>query len=245
MGGGRIGLAAVAFTAVVSFACGSSDDEGGSANSEMIDVFRAIGHANCHLWFRCCPASKLTPRELLGASEAECIRHQDELAPAAPYFYRESLAAGRLVFHVDQARACLAAIESATCSTSESQIDCDLYPIFEPRVSLGQACAWDEECINGFCDRDLATEDFGKCVARAANGAPCNADHECSSEQCGFAPGGNRCVDRSGNGEDCNFDSECASGKCVCEMLEPDQVDCLGATGACGPPPPENGCTLD
>ena len=230
-----------------AFACGSGNDGNQGADSEMVELFRAIGRANCHQWFTCCPPNELRSAVLLGATEAECIEKQSELAPAIPLVYRSSLDAGRLVFHMDQARACLAAIESATCATPDAQIDCDFYPMIEPRVALGQLCAWEYECISGLCDRDFENDaDFGKCIAKAANGAPCSAGRDCSSGLCEYETGGSRCNELRPNGERCNFDSECASGECACAVVEPDQVDCLavGATGVCGPQP-ENGCSLD
>ena len=245
MGGTRVGIMAAVVAAASTFACGSDNDEGQGPNQELIDIYRALGHASCHQWFECCPAGAIRA-EQIGTSEADCIRKQEELLPAAPFLYRESLASGRTAFHAGQARACLRAIESATCTTPEALIDCDFYPIFEPRVLPGQACAWGHECIGGFCDRDFeAGADFGKCIAKAANGTPCSASQECSSGLCKFEPSGSRCADLGAVGEDCVFGTECASGKCACEMPAPGQVSCAGTTGACGPPPPENGCTLD
>jgi hypothetical protein len=245
MGGKRLGLVAIVFVAALASGCGSDDDAASDVNQEMVDVFRAIGRANCHQWFKCCPPAELTPTELIGASEAECIQNQNQIAPAVHNVWGEPLAAGRIAFHVEQARACLAAIESATCTSSDASIDCDSYSIFEPRVSPGQTCAWSEECIGGFCDRDLiAGANFGKCVAKAPLGATCDTSRDCASGLCEIEAGGSHCIELRPNGESCRFDSECASGECTCEILKPDQVDCLGATGACGPAV-ENGCTLD
>ena len=245
MGGARVGLAAGLLTALSALSCGD-DDVQQAGNQEMADVYRAIGRANCRLWFLCCPEHARRP-ELFGATEAECVQQQEQVAQFVPSIYGPAITAGRIVFHIEQARACLAALEAGTCSSPDALIDCDFYPIIEPRVPVGQTCAWEYECISASCDRDPSSDaDFGKCVNKLPDGAPCGMGVLCASGVCQFDPPttASRCAPLLANGQSCTGDYQCASGECACEVLSPDQIGCRGATGACGPQP-ENGCSLD
>jgi hypothetical protein len=238
----------LAATAVGLGSCGddgSSSGGGGGALDEAVELHEAMARANCRQLHTCCSAGELTPRPFAGATEAECVSKNVPFAEAVRTFYGESVTAGRIVFHAEQARACIAALELVSCTASDAQIDCDRYPIWEPRVPPGGACKWSEDCVDGWCDRDLAADEpLGNCIATLPNGAVCDQDRDCASGNCEFGYPDSHCGDLHADGGPCDFDAECASGNCVCADVQPGRVDCLGATGSCAPAT-ENGCALD
>jgi hypothetical protein len=245
---GSLRFASTGMVLGVALACGDDSASGAvetGVPDEVIELSRAIQLANCKQVFACCSERERNGRPAFGATEAECVEAGAAIPLLVQNVYGPALAAGRIAFNADQARACLAALEPASCTASDSRIDCDRYGIWEPRVPAGGVCTWSEECIDGWCDRDFtADEAMGVCIALAADGAICELDRDCRGGNCEFNYPESHCTGLYADGASCNFDLDCASRNCQCPDQAPDRVDCLGATGTCAPPT-DNGCVYD
>jgi hypothetical protein len=83
-------------------------------------------------------------------------------------------------------------------------------------VQVGQACSGSyapgaPQCSNdSYCDAER--DQCGTCVARKADGAPCESLLECSSFNCGES---GTCEARRPLGGDCDSDLQCAEGACI------------------------------
>jgi hypothetical protein len=121
MGGYWSGGRQVLFVTLFATACGPVDEDPLSKRArEMSEIYSAIGRAECRQWFKCCPPREIALHDVLGATESECVAATEESAALAPSDYLYGLVEGRIVFNIEQARAYLAALESATCSTPDA-----------------------------------------------------------------------------------------------------------------------------
>ena len=81
-----------------------------------------------------------------------------------------------------------------------------------PRVLLGGACAYDWECVGGWCAHAPMTLGDGTCQPFAAEGAECTVDHCATGATCVGEP--KACVTLRAEGAACASGAMCASGVC-------------------------------
>jgi len=92
-----------------------------------------------------------------------------------------------------------------------------------------EGCYWghDGQYCYASLEESYLPSDYGKCVARDQNGAPCSRNEDCESGNCAEAfGGGKRCAPKDGTGqgdEYCHQQNQCQSGWCVC-AAEPKKI---------------------
>ena len=85
---------------------------------------------------------------------------------------------GRVIYYADKLSECLSTARSACNLDLESVPAC--HQVFEGTVAVGGTCRINEECVgDAFCDQSDSGCP-GTCVARAARGAGCSWDGDCS-----------------------------------------------------------------
>jgi hypothetical protein len=129
-----------------------------------------------------------------------------------------SVLAGTVVYRGDLVDACLTAIDGAGCDitrvTNEACTD-----VFEGTVAAGGDCAWDEECVEGYCAITGACP--GTCANRVAAGAACTSDQACPT---GYSCSAGTCQERSLAGEPCG-----GAAALQCAGID---LQCVGSMGA-------------
>lgn len=150
-----------------------------------------------------------------------------------------AVAAGRLAYVRDQADACIAWIEAATCPALDAKARWGeaCYAMLVPQVANGGACAESLECAAGYC-RFTTNPCLGTCTAFVARGGRCNGDESCGpGNACVLAGVARACSPRpepGTTGAGCVQDAECAvglfcAGTCTPRLSE--GASC--ATGKC------------
>lgn len=118
---------------------------------------------------------------------------------------------GTVIFDEDAAAACLGAFGALTCAdifdpaAAVPDFMCD--DAFTANVAAGGRCGHDEECVDGWCDIDIACP--GRCQARVGSGMACTADVHC---QDGLVCLSDRCEPPRDAGGACSADAHCAGG---------------------------------
>jgi hypothetical protein len=143
-----------------------------------------------------------------------------------------SLAAGRTGYDDERARACVDAVQAASCVDTGAAIPpCD--DVFTGALADGDTCWFDfecgsERCVKVQCDRACCT---GVCMERSGEGAACQAAADCSEGLVceGLDGSPSTCHRRVARGGECASSSECDPGAYCAIELGPTDVP-LGGT---------------
>ncbi len=149
---------------------------GGGGTVPLEDVPTRLAPSYCALLDRC--ANPFVGPYLFGSGSCE-----DGIEPLIEdsFLGRASQAVrdGTVVYHGDRVDGCLTALDSAGCSL-DTVVATACTDIFEGTVAAGGACAWDEECVSGYCS-DTDGMCPGTCASFIGAGGSCMAE--------GCAPG--------------------------------------------------------
>jgi hypothetical protein len=192
----------------------------------------------CRKVYTCCDAAELTAGGSTGMGEASCRKLAAGGLSNNIESNKESVDAGRIIYHADSARRCLDAVTALPCAQwgvvqleddlSQSRFS-DCVGIFEGTVLPNAPCSRSTECIDGTCGLTDRV-----CVALPKEGESCPGDRCVTGLGCLTDAAGNFtvCGALRADGSPCVLGGECESNFCN-----------QGATGArtCGPPTMCNG----
>jgi hypothetical protein len=204
---------------------GGGDDDDGPVPPDRVG--EELGQANCERLFDCCDAQELMDE--LGIANVDTVQECAALyAGFASSFFEPkieaAIASGRLVYHADRMRACIAALEAMSCSESAMAMNSDFGEFtgcadpFEGQVPDGMPCADDMECQSDFCRGD--STDFQGNVTEGVCGPPPTAGVECDFSECAtgfyceFGATGQTCVAVKAAGAACDNDEQCQTDNC-------------------------------
>jgi hypothetical protein len=117
----------------------------------------------------------------------------------------------RMLFHPDNARECLSAVDKAPCNHDQAAIAFNdhCHGVVTAAVAVGDSCRGDEECVGGACSGAACG---GHCVAYANTGAPCVPAGATPAMTCDptvhYCDGG-VCRKKKSSGQGCVRDLEC------------------------------------
>jgi hypothetical protein len=158
-----------------------------------------------------------------------------------------AMGANRLIFHPDNAKACLEEIEHLPCDAEQAADDLfrHCHGIVTPKVETGNLCYGDEECVGGVC---IGAACGGTCYRYASPGDPCLATGGAPDQTCdptvqycdGVCKNKKHKDELCGNDIECIFDNVCVDGKCGM----PPRIARDDVCGA-GLPPCEDGLYCD
>ncbi len=200
-----------------SFVNDGSAPEDGAAALSTNDFLAQQVIETCAASFACC-SSTTAMMEWSVPDGAHCSS-TPSAQPAALPMYTQALAAGTVVFHADQASACLAAIRAwEQCGQPFAAVNAQTVAacgnVFTGTLSTGAACD-PTAAPNGGCTNDLlcsVASNPATCVARGAAGSPCTAGTCLPSLIC-LASG--QCSAPLADGAACKAGFDCASGVCT------------------------------
>jgi hypothetical protein len=200
---------------------------GGDRGVPVAYLGETIGQHMCPRLFECCESqeirAKLSP---WSDTEDSCLSfYTFYFGGWLQPLVRESVAAGRMVYHGDRAADCLDLLSSMSCAdfgAAYSQMPPwgGCADPFEGLVVNGSACANNLECANGYCEGEATDNDGnvtaeGTCRSRPTAGSSC-PDGECAEgAYCDSGLSGDVCVATVDPGADCDVDAACVTGNCV------------------------------
>lgn len=126
--------------------------------------------------------------------------------------------AGTVVYRGDLVDACLRELDGAGCDLDQLSVSA-CTSIFEGTIAAGGDCAWDEECVEGYCSMADGMCP-GTCATRSPIGGSCTMDQNCEGGDCVDGI----CVERSGAGELCE-----GADNIACSGID---LTCVGSEGA-------------
>jgi hypothetical protein len=157
---------------------GGAVGAGGSVGTNLpIDQYsQTFATVLCQRLLQCC----MVPP---GLDQESCANEAKGILDLLLAEYQPYLMNGKATYHGDRAAACVNGLNAATCSvinmgSTTLNMPCDT--AIESQVAPGGACMDDLECKDGWCD----TTTTMKCVAKKADGAPCEDDADCLSDNC-------------------------------------------------------------
>ena len=215
------GLAVLALE-IAGAGCDSSKPFGPKATPTAAEVAQTI----CSKAYLCCSAAQLMSNQTAGTSEAECesktaMSYQNQIATVSA-----SEEKGRAIYQPQLLMACLTTIRASSCADLSTTNHVAGIPgcatFATPLVTVGGACGYDWECVDGWCEHPAMTSGDGTCRALVAEGQDCTVDHCAKGTVCHSAS--KTCVAANAVGAACSSAATCASG--VCDVT----------TGTCGPP---------
>ncbi|MBN8615052.1 MAG: hypothetical protein J0L92_30930 [Deltaproteobacteria bacterium] len=168
----RMPRATGALTALAMLAIAGCPNGGGDIALE--DVPAPLAPTYCALFDRCgnpfVDAAIFAGRPCEDAIEP--ILEDALLGQAA-----EAVREGTVVYHGERVDDCIAALDAVGCTISDLGASA-CTDVFEGTVAAGGDCAWDEECVVGYC----STADGmcpGTCAARIPEGSACPSGQGC------------------------------------------------------------------
>lgn len=200
-------------------ACG----DGGGGGVAIDDLDSELARVTCAKLVECCTTQEFMEQTFGAEDETECRALFGAFAGILVNVYKDSIAAGRLVYHGDRMADCVAAIEGQTCTEYAMVGDGDFATAgcenpFEGKVAAGGQCALDEDCTSGWCTGDSVDFEgnitYGTCGAAPGSGMPCE-DFECGD---GLYCEASTCAPQKADGMACTDDDECTSGGCNAGM---------------------------
>lgn len=204
------------------------------------DLGEALTQVSCTQLLACCSDAEVTDRVHTSVSTVSACK--TELGPRYQAYVQRianSYMAGRVNYHGDLAKKCLAALQKQSCAQyavqhftgPEAGSDCDRW--LEPVLLVGSACTDDMECLSGDCQgRSLSATGAvseGTCAAIPALGQPCESSCATGS-YCDTTAATPVCVPAQSNGMTCSDASQCQSG--ICDGTA-DNATCLAAPVSC------------
>jgi hypothetical protein len=161
-------------------------------------------------------------------NEAECTTLFTSLFSS--FLTMEPITAGRQTYSESAAGSCIAAFEARACTDQGDAAPAACEQVFVGQVAAGGMCKDSQDCsaANSYCDGATATV-FGTCKAQVAVGGNCTNDECVENSYCDFSAAP-VCVALKANGATCDQDFECqsdncnASNQCAAEPLTCDGV---------------------
>jgi hypothetical protein len=202
-------IARITLVLLATIGCGGGGGYGPGA------FLAEYGKAICEKNFACCTAD-----ETAGRSRASCDLSWASAAGSFEARITRGESQGRLVFHAETAKACVLALQQATCATwprSYTELDVCVTQAIEPKVSVGSPCQGGE-CAGSYC-LGYTTTDYGRvidgvCIATVALGEACTVIIDCG-DTAACDPVTHTCVADRAPGEPCVSMLECASNSCT------------------------------
>ena len=195
-----------------------------STQEGLYDLGNALTAVACTEILTCCSQAEVTDRVHASVTTPDAC--EQELGPRYTAYVQRianSFMAGRVNYHGDLAKRCLASLQTQTCSDyalqhftgPEAGSDCDRW--LEPVVPVGSACSDDMECISGDCQgRQLSADgnvSDGKCAAVPGLGQACES--ACvAGAFCDTTAATPVCIPGQGANMTCSDGSQCQSGIC-------------------------------
>lgn len=190
----------------------------------LADLATQFTTLSCSRMWECCTPVQIEGR--LGApakDEATCRQQLGKRYGTYVERLAQSQSAGRLAYHSDRAKRCLAVLQAQSCFDYAKQgflgpqpgSDCDTW--IEAETQVGSACNDDNECVTDFCQGrgldaagalhagtcgSLPTLGQG-CDTRCAKGAYCDTSLDVPV-----------CVAAAVDTSRCSDDDQCLSGIC-------------------------------
>ena len=196
-------------------ACGG-DDSGSHGAVPLADFGTRIGTQYCGKAFECCTTEEL-PQLFIGADftdEPGCIDFYTRFFGFLTPMYQASIDAGKMTYDAEHAADCVAAAGGLTCTqfaVHESALGGMCESPFIGLVANDAECAFDEECVSGYCDGDsIAPVKTGLCKTLPAAGEACPSLDCAEGSQCQSGT----CMPLKADGASCRNRDECASGAC-------------------------------
>lgn len=199
-------------TALTMVACGGDDP------IAYDDLPAELADALCSYAYRCCDAAELADQ--FGGFDPP-VTDEASCRVAMTEFYQglvggdPAVASGRIRYDAEVAGTCVAAVRGATCGTSSQVFRDRCDAVFVGAVGAGGACADNDECAAGLCDRAAGAAE-GTCATPPTAGMAC-VDEACAdSAYCELQPttGQYQCVAKRADGGLCASGLECVSGYC-------------------------------
>lgn len=196
-------------------ACG--DDGGGGVAIDNVGA--ELARVTCAKLADCCTPQEFMEETLGSADETECRMVFTAFGGILVKIYKDSIDAGRLVYHGDRMADCFAAIEGLSCTEYAMVGDDDFASVgcenpFEGKVAAGGQCATDGDCISGWCSGDSVDFEgnitYGTCGTAPGEGMPCE-EFDCGD---GLYCDASTCAPTKPDGMACSSDDECTSGGC-------------------------------
>jgi hypothetical protein len=206
---------------VVVSACGGG---GSSGSLDVDDLSSRVATVMCGQLNDCCTPDEFREETLGSADEAQCIQRYGGLFEGLlAGALRDSIAAGRVVYHADRAGACLDGYAAMSCLEFIRAREADgpfegCSDPFEGTVAIAGACTDDMDCISNYCSGDTLDMNgnrlMGTCATPPAAGQPCD-QFECG-EGTYCQTGGQTpvCREPQADGAPCFDGDECASSGC-------------------------------
>lgn len=206
---------AISMCVVTLAACGG----GGGGGVPIDDLGSELARVTCAKLSECCTTQEFMDATLGAEDESECRALFTAFGGILVKIYKDSIAAGRLVYHGDRMEDCFSAIEGQTCAEYAAVGDGDFASAgcedpFEGTVAAGGQCATDEDCTSGWCSGDSVDFEgnitYGTCGAAPTQGMPCE-EFDCGA---GLYCEASTCTPKKADGMACFSDDECTSGGC-------------------------------
>jgi hypothetical protein len=221
--------------AIVAFCgCHHTDPGDSGPGIPLSSAADEVAKAVCPKAWSCCTAAQLMDNDMAGTDEPSCETKTAQGFKNNFDSVRSSQSKGRSVYDGLQLQACLSYIRSSSCDTLNMTSHftgvpgCDSF--VKPKLSVGAACSFDGECIDGYCDKpQMASE--GTCKPRARENESCEVAACAKNLVCDGAK--KLCVMLFADGSSCTEAAQCASY--VCNKAD-------GGSGTCGPASPADQC---
>lgn len=131
---------------------------------------------------------------------------------------QKAVAAGRLTYDADKARACVDGIQNTPCLSASisDEVQATCYAALQGTVQKGAECSFLFECAVGSCQLSDEGTCPGVCPTEeqvSGLGQPCsNFRYPKCDERAGLRCSGGTCVQPAGQGADCIDNNGCTSG---------------------------------
>jgi hypothetical protein len=198
-------------------ACGS--DGGGSGGVPLDNWASELGRATCAKYAECCTPEEFMDKTLGSDDEMQCVQLLSAFGSLLVKAYKDSEAAGRLVYHGDHMQDCIDKLEALSCEQLARDEARDLAALdcenpFEGKVENGAACATDEDCVSEWCVDD-SFDTMGNVIMGTCGPAP-RAGMPCEGFTCdeGFYCVADVCQEKKADGMTCESETECLSSGC-------------------------------
>lgn len=243
----RLTMSIVALTIPLSWACGGStveidnrpveDEQDYDAIDPQLRAFaQEVRQAECRVLFNCCSAQERIERLGINYSQEECLT-QSGLLPSGLglAMLNEAIFSGRIEVDWDAADMCVSAFTTQACGefTEREAIRTTLpgcRQMLVPQSENGEECILDEECISGYCHRNVFDEDaVDVCAEMNSVGDNCSVSSCPSGTFCDSID--DTCRQTLRAGTSCYRSEECRSN--LCESNANGELRCAAVAPIC------------
>ena len=204
------------------------------------DLSAALTAVSCTKMLACCSDAEVADRAHAQVTDAaSCEQAMSPRYTAYVEHIANSYMAGRVNYHGDRAKRCLASLQTQTCAAyaqqhftgPEAGSDCDRW--LEPVVPNGSACSDDMECVSGECQGRQVSADGtvsdGKCGALPGLGQACESNCVAGAF-CDTSAPTPVCIPGQSTNMTCSDASQCQSG--ICDGTS-NNTTCMAAPVSC------------